>query len=145
MTYDPMIYMSDFWNLERDLVMFNDTVTNSTVRLHFQPYSLWSFVMQKQFAEQENMQNEWGMDSNLNEMKRMYLETNIILLTVTGIVSLLHTLFEMLAFKNDISFWKEKDSMEGISVKTLYLQFGCSIIILLYLCDNETSFMILGP
>lgn len=67
------------------------------------------------------MQNEWGMDSNLNEMKRMYLETNIILLTVTGIVSLLHTLFEMLAFKNDIKFWKEKDSMEGISVKTLYL------------------------
>lgn len=77
-------------------------------------------------------------------MKRMFIETDPILLTVTMIVSLLHTVFEVLAFKNDISFWKNKDSMEGISVKTLYIQTGCSIIIFLYLCDNDTSFMILA-
>lgn len=53
-------------------------------------------------------------------MKRMVLEADPILLAVTMVVSLLHTVFEVLAFKNDISFWKEKDSMEGISVKTLY-------------------------
>jgi hypothetical protein len=34
--------------------------------------------------------------------------------------------------------------MEGISVKTLYTQFVCSIIIFLYLFDNETSFLILA-
>ena len=74
----------------------------------------------------------------------MYIETDPILLSVTMIVSLLHTVFEVLAFKNDISFWKSKDSMEGISVKTLYIQFVCSVIIFLYLCDNETSFLILA-
>jgi len=79
----------------------------------------------------------------MDEMKRMFLETDPILLTVTMIVSLLHTIFEVLAFKNDINFWKNKDSMEGISVKTLYLQTGCSIVIFFYLLDNETSFMIL--
>jgi len=52
----------------------------------------------------------------------MYLETDKILLAVTMIVSLLHTVFEFLAFKNDISFWNNKESMEGISVKTLYFQ-----------------------
>ena len=57
----------------------------------------------------------------MDEMKRMYIETDPILLTVTMIVSLLHTVFEVLAFKNDISFWKSKDSMEGISVKSLYI------------------------
>lgn len=41
----------------------------------------------------------------MDEMKRMFLETDPILLTVTAIVSLLHTLFEVLAFKNDINFW----------------------------------------
>lgn len=62
------------------------------------------------------------MDSgDMDEMKRMFLETDPILLSVTVIVSLLHTIFEVLAFKNDINFWKTKDSMEGISVKTLYL------------------------
>jgi hypothetical protein len=52
----------------------------------------------------------------------------------------------MLAFKNDVQFWHNKDNMEGISVKTLYMQIGMSIIIFLYLLDNEnTSMMILVP
>lgn len=59
---------------------------------------------------------------DLDEMKRMWIETDKILLTVTMIVSLLHSVFEILAFKNDISFWNSKDSMEGISIKTLYFQ-----------------------
>ena len=68
------------------------------------------------------MQKEWGLESaDMDEMKRMFIETDPILLTVTIIVSLLHTIFEVLAFKNDINFWQTKDSMEGISVKTLYL------------------------
>ncbi len=39
---------------------------------------------------------------DLDEMKRMWIETDKILLTVTMIVSLLHSVFEILAFKNDI-------------------------------------------
>ena len=57
---------------------------------------------------------------DMDEMKRMWIETDPILLGVTTIVSLLHSIFEVLAFKNDITFWNEQDSMEGISVKTLY-------------------------
>jgi hypothetical protein len=53
-------------------------------------------------------------------MKKMVLEADPILLGITMVVSLLHTIFEVLAFKSDISFWKSKESMEGISVKTLY-------------------------
>jgi len=56
----------------------------------------------------------------MDELKRIWIETDPILLGVTTVVSLLHTVFEALAFKNDIQFWNEQDSMEGISVKTLY-------------------------
>jgi hypothetical protein len=41
----------------------------------------------------------------MDEMKRMFLETDPILLGVTMVVSILHTIFEVLAFKNDINFW----------------------------------------
>jgi hypothetical protein len=41
---------------------------------------------------------------DLDEVKRMFLETNPILLGTTIAVSLLHSLFEMLAFKNG-EFW----------------------------------------
>lgn len=38
----------------------------------------------------------------------MLAETNPIVLAITMVVSLLHSVFNFLAFKNDISFWKDK-------------------------------------
>jgi hypothetical protein len=54
-------------------------------------------------------------------------------------------IFEFLAFKSDISFWRGKDSMEGISVKSLYMELVMSIVIQLYLLESDTSLMISLP
>lgn len=143
--YFPIMYLSDYWLLKKDLVMVNDTLSELNLTLHFNTYSLQYYIMQKQFEQQWTVQKEYGLDSgsDMDEMKRMFLETDPILLSVTMIVSLLHTVFEVLAFKNDINFWKTKDSMEGISVRTLYTQTFCSIVIFFYLLDNDTSMMII--
>lgn len=83
--------------------------------------------------------------SDYDEYKRIWLETDPILFTVTAIVSLLHTVFEFLAFKNDIQFWNGKEDVEGISVKTLYNNIMMNFVITLYLFDNDTSLLILVP
>lgn len=41
-------------------------------------------------------------DSDYDEYKRIWLETDPILFTVTAFVSVFHSLFEFLAFKNDV-------------------------------------------
>lgn len=46
--------------------------------------------------EQAAAQQGAGAASELDEIKRMFLETNPILLIVTAIVSVLHMVFEML-------------------------------------------------
>jgi hypothetical protein len=51
--------------------------------------------------------------------------------------------FDFLAFKNDIVFWKSRKSLEGLSVRSILISFGCQVIIFLYLADNDTSWMIL--
>lgn len=87
-----------------------------------------------------------GMSSgDMDEIKRMFLETNPVLLGTTIAVSCLHSLFEMLAFKNDIAFWKKKQNSAGISVRTLIVNIFFQIVIFLYLLDNnqETSWMVL--
>lgn len=43
----------------------------------------------------------------------------------------------------DIQFWNKNKSMEGLSAKSVVLNFICQVIIFLYLLDNETSWMIL--
>ena len=71
------------------------------------------------------MQNtEWGVQgaAEFDEYKRIWLETDPILFTVTSVVFALHSIFEMLAMKNDYEFWKNKDTMEGISVRSILMQ-----------------------
>jgi Zn-dependent protease with chaperone function len=56
------------------------------------------------------------------------------------VVSLAHSIFEMLAFKNEIHFWKNRDSLKGISVRSLFINLGMQILIFFYLMDKEGEF-----
>ena len=58
-------------------------------------------------------------------------------------VSVLHTVFDCLAFKNDIAFWKNNKSMRGLSLGSMLLNLFFQTVIFLYLLDNDTSWMIL--
>jgi hypothetical protein len=72
----------------------------------------------------------------------MLLETNPWLLGLTMVVSILHTIFDFLAFKNDITYWRERKSTAGLSVRTIFLNTFCQIVIFLYLLDNDTTWLI---
>jgi hypothetical protein len=84
--------------------------------------------------------------SEFDEVKRVFLETNPFLLALTGLVTVLHSLFEFLAFKNDVSHWKNRKDQTGVSLRTIVTNVITQLIILLYLLDSmsETSFMILA-
>lgn len=49
------------------------------------------------------------------------------------------TLFIMLT---DIQFWRNRKSMEGLSVRSVFFGVFQSLIVLLYVLDNETNFVI---
>jgi hypothetical protein len=80
-------------------------------------------------------------ETQIDEIKSIFTETNLYLILLTFLVSLLHVrvytnvfiifsfisliklLFEFLAFKNDISFWRERKTNVGLSVKTCKMFF----------------------
>lgn len=82
-------------------------------------------------------------DKQIDDLKTVFLEGNPYFLGLTFVVSLLHSVFDMLAFKNDIGFWKSNKSMEGLSATTIIINAVCQVIIFLYLLDNETSTVVL--
>ena len=100
---------------------------------------------------QSSMEDQWrsqqssgmGTERESDMMREMLLETSPWLLVLTALVSLLHTVFDMLAFKNDVQFWRKKKSMAGMSVRSLVVNCFFQTIILLYLFDSDTSYMIL--
>ncbi|PRD25551.1 UNVERIFIED_CONTAM: clptm1 [Trichonephila clavipes] len=81
-------------------------------------------------------------DEDQDYMKEALLETSPILLGLTFVVSIVHSIFEFLAFKNDIQFWNNRKSLEGLSVRSVFFNVFQSIVVLLYVLDNDTNMVV---
>ncbi|KAJ3211254.1 hypothetical protein HDU67_004650 [Dinochytrium kinnereticum] len=152
--FKPVFEVDDFWLMSEHLQPINETVSSGNLTLFYQPKSWWYFTMLCQFEENFRMQNAMmGVEQKETdeikvcetpaEVSRMFLETNPFLLAVTVFVSLLHSVFDFLAFKNDIAFWQNKKDLDGMSFRAILLNVAFQAVIFLYLLDNDTSWMIL--
>lgn len=145
--YYPIVYLNDYWNLHEDYMPVNSTVSHVNLTLTFSHMQLWKW----QLYLSQSMKSQWygGMlaedssDEDQDTIKRTLLETNPYLLVLTVAITLVHNVFEFLAFKNDIQFWRNKKSLEGLSVNSVL--FGCftQLIVLLYVLDNETNTVVI--
>uniref|UniRef100_A0A5B7AXP3 Cleft lip and palate transmembrane protein 1 n=1 Tax=Davidia involucrata TaxID=16924 RepID=A0A5B7AXP3_DAVIN len=144
--YYPTIFFNEFWLLRDKLIPINETVTELPLNLEVGPISMTKWQLFLQIDQSFQIHRNYGsmLEGEADELKRVFLEGNPYLLVITMIVSLLHSVFDFLAFKNDIQFWNKNKSMEGLSAKSVVVSFICQLIVFLYLLDNDTSWMILA-
>uniref|UniRef100_A0A3Q3WVD0 CLPTM1 regulator of GABA type A receptor forward trafficking n=1 Tax=Mola mola TaxID=94237 RepID=A0A3Q3WVD0_MOLML len=144
--YYPIVYFNDYWNLQKDYYPINDTLTTLPLRLSYCPLSLWRW----QLYAAQNARSPWSFlpedtyeqsDEDQDSVKVALLETNPYLLGLTIVVSIVHSIFEFLAFKN-IQFWNSRQSLEGLSVRSIIFGVFQSLVVLLYILDNETNFVV---
>ncbi|KAI0353459.1 cleft lip and palate transmembrane 1 [Trametes cingulata] len=146
--YKPIIFPNEFWHLRSQYFEINSTTTSVPLQVEFQPMSYWKFTifaaLTQSFAEAAKQQGATS-GAELDEVKRMLVETNPYFLALTALVSVLHVVFEFLAFSSDVSHWRKKQELVGVSVRYIVTNVVVQIIILLYLIDNneQTSWMIL--
>lgn len=143
--YTPFTVVNDWWLLSRRLIEVNETAQEVPLEVSWEGVSIMYWTVMTQWVSQTQMQADMGMqregDSEL--IKQVILETNPWLLGLTFAVSTLHMVFDFLAFQADISFWRRAKTMEGLSIKTIFISVAVQLVILLYLFDNDTSWMIL--
>ncbi|OVA01069.1 Cleft lip and palate transmembrane 1 [Macleaya cordata] len=144
--YYPTIFFNEFWLLREKYIPLNETVTELPLNLEVGPISMTKWQLFLQIDQSFQLHRSYGsmIEGEADELKRVFLEGNPYLLMITMLVSLLHSVFDFLAFKNDIQFWNKNKSMEGLSAKTVVVSFVSQLIVFLYLLDNDTSWMILG-
>lgn len=150
--YYPIVFLNDYWNMMRDYQPINATTKVLDLTLTYQPLSMFKWQL---YAAQAS-KNKWTSnlfgdtissatednDEDQDSLKETLLDTNPYLLGMTIAISILHSVFELLAFKNDIQFWNNRKSLEGLSVRSVFFGVFQSLIVLLYVLDNETNFMI---
>jgi len=144
--YFPTIFFNEFWLLRDKLIALNETVTELTLNLEVGPISMTKWQLFMQIDQSFQVHRSYGsmLEGEADELKRVFLEGNPYLLVITMVVSMLHSVFDFLAFKNDIQFWNKNKSMEGLSAKSVVVSFISQLIVFLYLLDNDTSWMILA-
>ncbi|KAI9669814.1 MAG: hypothetical protein M1817_004555 [Caeruleum heppii] len=153
--YYPILFINTFWQLRDHMTELNSTVDRLPLHITLNNQKNWQFSMLSSIDEgmKQNQRQvasggpipAAGDGSEFEEVKRIFLDTNVYLLATTGVVSMLHMVFEMLAFKSDISHWKNKKDNVGVSFRTILANVFMQTIIFLYLIDNSdgTSYMIL--
>lgn len=154
--YYPVVFLNRFWQLKSHMTELNNTVEQLSLNIELANMANWKHSMyasmdygmrqsQMQAATSDKV-SAGGDGSEFEKFKEILLDTNPYLLATTVIVSLLHMIFEGLAFKNDISHWRKKKDNVGTSVRTILGNVVMQTIIFLYLLDNSdgTSWMILA-
>uniref|UniRef100_A0A8C4EKN8 Lipid scramblase CLPTM1L n=1 Tax=Dicentrarchus labrax TaxID=13489 RepID=A0A8C4EKN8_DICLA len=146
MVYLPLLFVDELSNRVKDLVEINSTSIELPLTISYDSISLgrlrfWIHMQDAVFSLQQ-----FGFtEKDADEIKGIFVDTNLYFLALTFFVAAFHLLFDFLAFKNDISFWKQKKSMVGMSSKAVLWRCFSTIVIFLYLFDEQTSLLVLIP
>merc|ERR1712027_221012 len=144
--YLPIVYVDELSLRLRDLVLVNATDDTGRVEFTYRPISYGKLRLFLQFTSALASMHQLGFTAkDTDEVKGIFADTNMVLLLVTFGVPAVHLLFDFLAFKNDISFWRNKKTMEGLSSTTVLWRAFSQSVIFLYLWDEETSLLVLIP
>lgn len=155
--YYPLLYHNTFWQLRSQMIELNTTVPQKQLDLNVDLKTLnnWKFSLMasvdeggketaRKVARGESAPGG-GDGTEIEMIKEVLLDSNIYLLGTTVVVSVLHMIFELLAFKSDVGHWRNKKDNVGVSVRTILANVFMQSVIFLYLLDNNenTSWMIL--
>jgi len=155
--YYPVVYLNTFWQLKTQMIELNSTDPVKTLPINVDISTLASWQFSLMASMDEGMKETarkaaqgqgtpgGGDGSEMDLIKETLLDTNPWLLGTTIVASVLHMIFELLAFKSDVGHWRKKKDNVGVSVRTILSNVVMQTIIFLYLFDNNenTSWMIL--
>merc|ERR1719317_17760 len=95
--------------------------------------------------QQKHTLREWNFgEEDMEEVLQLFNPDRLYTLAFTYFISFAHTILSILAFKNDVGFWKGRENMEGLSQKAIIGEAVCSVIIFFYLLDCDSSRIILA-
>ncbi|KAM9776666.1 lipid scramblase CLPTM1L [Syngnathus typhle] len=146
LVYLPLLFVDELSNRVKDLLEINSTSRVLPLTISYDAISLGRLRFWIHMQDAVYSLQQFGFtEKDADEIKGIFTDTNLYFLALTFFVAAFHLLFDFLAFKNDISFWKEKKSMVGMSSKAVLWRCFSTIIIFLYLFDEQTSLLVLIP
>uniref|UniRef100_A0A915I7N0 Lipid scramblase CLPTM1L n=1 Tax=Romanomermis culicivorax TaxID=13658 RepID=A0A915I7N0_ROMCU len=144
--YLPIFTVEELHYRMRDLEKIGTSSNKMNITIRYQSTSIGKLrLLYTAKQSTESLRSLGFTDKDIDEVKGIFTDTNFYFLALTFFVAAVHLLLDFLAFKNDISFWRNRKTMVGISTKTLIWRFFSQAIVFFYLLDENTSLLILIP
>nr|CAD7402749.1 unnamed protein product [Timema poppensis] len=142
----PVVQYDFLNNRLRDLVEVTLNHSSMDFTLVYAPISLGKLRLVQHVGTALRSLGGLGFtDKDVDEVKGIFADTNLYLLCLTMFVAAIHLLFDFLAFKNDVSFWRHTENMAGLSSRTIAWRAFSQSVVFLYLLDEKTSLLVLIP
>lgn len=91
--YQPIIFPNEFWNLRSQYVEINSTTKTLPLQVTLQPMSYFKFqLLASMTVGFQEAAKQQGAGAEMDEIKRMLVETNPYFLALTACVTMLHML-----------------------------------------------------
>jgi hypothetical protein len=136
--YLPPLVHDRFWEIKAHRTILN-FAANDTLDLRV------SAMLRRKWIWNLKLDSDYGQDENAyvlrhwEDMKRAMADTAPVLLGITIAVSIAHVLLNLLAFKEDISWWNSRDTMTAISMQTVFIKAVSQFVVFLFFMDEEAA------
>ncbi|KAF5397146.1 Cleft lip and palate transmembrane protein 1 [Paragonimus heterotremus] len=155
-TYQPLVYVNAEMQRSVDWIQVPELVTNKNnesvhyppleFTLSVEPESIGKFRLRCMLGMMAVQLRSYGFrQKDIDEVRQLLVDTNFYFLLTTMFVSVFHILFDFLAFKSDISFWRKAENTTGLSMRTVVWRFVSGLIIFLHLCEERSSLLVIVP
>ncbi|XP_065342641.1 lipid scramblase CLPTM1L [Cloeon dipterum] len=145
-SYLPLIQYNYLSSRISDLIEVNKDMMEANITLSYSPIAVGKLRLMLQLESGLRSLKEFGFSAkDIDEVKGIFADTNIYLLCTTMFVAALHLLFDFLALKNDVNFWRHTKSFVGLSTRTILWRAFSQAVVFLYLLDENTSMLVLVP
>ena len=146
MVYKPAIHVDEIGLTSDKYIPLNSSVQSLPLKISYAPMSLQRWLLMREMEESIASQASLGFsDKDIDDVRRLISDTSIYLLAITMIASLLHLLFEFLAFQSDISFWRNNKSVAGLSTRAVVTELVSQSVVFLFLVDQRASLLVSVP
>lgn len=142
----PIMHYDSLSDMLSNLTPLEGNITVE-VMLKYAPVTLGKFRFMVLSEMAFKSIKDYGFaEKDLDQLKSLFNDGNkIYLLCVTLVVASLHLIFDILALKNDVNFWRTRKTLAGLSKKTVMWRAFSQIVVFLFLYEENSSVLITVP